>query len=117
LLENYEKHLPKAPIIRPVMASEEGAIAHIDTRALGVAVIELGGGRRVASDRIDHAVGLSDLAGRSASVGRDSPLAVIHARDEAGFERAAATLRQAYRLGEEPGPKAAVLDRIGPDIR
>jgi thymidine phosphorylase len=117
LLDHYERHLPKAPITRPVMARSEGVIAHIDTRALGIAVIELGGGRRVASDKIDHAVGLTDLAGRSARVGRDRPLAVIHARDEAAFERASATLRQAYHLGEGPGPQAAVLDRIGPEAR
>jgi hypothetical protein len=42
---------------------------------------------------------------------------VIHARDEAAFERAAATLRQAYRLGEKSGQKPAVLDRIGPEVR
>jgi thymidine phosphorylase len=105
--------LPRAPIIRPVMPAEEGTVAVIDTRALGIAVIELGGGRRVASDGIDPAVGLTGLAGRSAHVGRDSPLAVIHARDDASFERAAQTVRQAYRLGEAPAVSSPVLTRIG----
>ena len=70
LLENYPRHLPKAPIIRPVTAATDGVVAHIDTRALGIAVIELGGGRRVASDKIDPAVGLTGLAGVAAHVGR-----------------------------------------------
>jgi thymidine phosphorylase len=117
LLENYKRHLPKAPIILPVMAAADGFVAHIDARALGIAVIELGGGRRVASDKIDPAVGLTDLAGRSARVGRERPLAMIHARDEAAFERAAFALRRAYRLGEAPGAKSPVLDRIGPETR
>jgi thymidine phosphorylase len=115
LLENFKSHLPKAPIIRPVMLAEEGTISHIDTRALGVAVIELGGGRRVASDKIDHAVGLTDLAGLAARVGRDQPLAVIHARDEASFARAVDMVRKAYRLGEAPQPASPVLTRIGPE--
>jgi thymidine phosphorylase len=117
LLENYKSRLPKAPIIRPVMAADEGSVAHIDARALGIAVIELGGGRRVASDKIDPAVGLTDLAGRSAHVGRDRPLAVIHARNDTQFERAAFALRKAYRLGEKSAPASPVLDRIGPETR
>ncbi len=117
LLENYASHLPKAPIIRPVMAASDGVVAHIDTRALGVAVIELGGGRRVASDKIDPAVGLTGLAGRAAHVGRDRPLALVHARDETTFERAAFALRKAYRLGDQPPPASPVLDRIGSKTR
>jgi thymidine phosphorylase len=116
-LENYASHLPKAPIIRPVMAASDGMVAHIDTRALGIAVIELGGGRRVASDKIDPAVGLTGLAGRAAHVGRARPLALVHARDETDFERAAFALRKAYRLGDPPPPASPVLDRIGSRTR
>ena len=109
--------MPKAPIIRPVTAANDGVVAHIDTRALGIAVIELGGGRRVASDKIDPAVGLTGLAGRAAHVGRQRPLAIVHARDETAFERAALCVRNAYRLGEAPERASPVLDRIGPEIR
>ncbi len=115
LLENFSSLLPKAPIIRPVTAAEEGTVSHVDTRALGIAVIELGGGRRVASDRIDHAVGLTALAGLAARVGRDRPLALIHARDEVSFTRAAQVVRKAYRLGDAPALSSPVLARIGPE--
>lgn len=113
LLENFQSHLPKAPVVRPVMAVEEGSVSFIDTRSLGLAVIELGGGRRVASDRIDHAVGLTELAGKGMSIGRDRPLAVIHARDETSFARAAEMVRGAYRLGEPPPVSSPVLTRVG----
>jgi thymidine phosphorylase len=76
-------------------------------------VIELGGGRRVASDKIDHAVGLTELKGLGAEVGRDGPLAMIHARDEASFARAAHIVRSSYRLGEAPPVSSPVLTRIG----
>ncbi len=115
LLENYKSLLPRAPIIRPVRAEGEGTVGHIDTRALGIAVIELGGGRRVASDTIDHAVGLTGLAGLATPVGRDHPLGFIHARDEASFARAAEMMRKAYRLGEAPRSSSPVLTRIGPE--
>jgi len=115
LLENYTSLLPRAPIIRPVTAQGEGTVSHIDTRALGIAVIELGGGRRVASDSIDHAVGLTGLAGLGAKTGRDHPLGLIHARDEASFARAQAMVRKAYRLGGSPALSSPVLTRIGPE--
>ncbi len=115
ILEKHKSLLPKAPIIRPVMAEAEGIVSHIDTRALGIAVIELGGGRRVASDRIDHAVGLTGLAGLAAPAGRDHPLGLVHARDEASFARAADMVRKAYRFGKAPAVSSPVLTRIGPE--
>ena len=36
-----------------------------------------------AADAIDHSVGFTALAGLGAKVGKDAPLAVVHARDEA----------------------------------
>ena len=112
-IENCERHLPQAPIIRPVYAAKTGKVAAIDTRSLGLAVIELGGGRRVASDKIDHAVGLTALAGKAASVDKSQPLAIIRARDEDSFERAQKLVRAAYVLGKPKPATPCVIERIG----
>jgi thymidine phosphorylase len=116
-VDKCETHLPKAPVVRPVFATKSGKVRAIDSRALGLAVIELGGGRRVAGDRIDHAVGLSALAGKGAAVSKDRPLAMIHARDDAGFERAAEIVRRAYVVGKAPRRTPALLQRIGPAVK
>ena len=71
--------IPMGTEIADVTAGRDGFVAAIDTRALGLAVVELGGGRRLASDRIDHAVGLESLIGLGASVEPDTPLVRIHA--------------------------------------
>jgi thymidine phosphorylase len=113
-VESCEKHLPQAPIIRAVHATKSGEIETVDTRALGLAVIELGGGRRVAADRIDHAVGLTQLAGKGSSVGRNEPLAMVHARSEDGFEAAQKIICAAYRIGKPKPATASVIERIGP---
>jgi len=52
-IQKYESHLDHAPIIREVLPQSTGFVSSIDTRALGMAVVELGGGRRNASDQID----------------------------------------------------------------
>jgi thymidine phosphorylase len=71
----------------------------MDTRALGLAVVELGGGRRAPADVIDPAVGLSDIVAIGDSVDGERPLAVVQARSEATAEQAAETLRQAIKVG------------------
>ncbi|PAU55883.1 thymidine phosphorylase [Pseudomonas sp. PIC25] len=99
LAEHPWQHLPHAAVVRPVFAEWAGYVQGIDTRAVGLAVIALGGGRRRPEDAIDPAVGFSELALPGESVGADRPLAMVHARDAAGAEEAARLLRAAYRLG------------------
>jgi thymidine phosphorylase len=112
LLDNPRRHLPRAPIERAVYGMD-GYVAGIDTRALGLAVIELGGGRRKASDAIDHAVGLSEMAGKGEEAGKRRPLAVVHARDESSWAHAAKIVRKAYVIGEPSTPNVPVRERIG----
>jgi len=114
-VEKPESHLKVAPVVRPVTAERAGTVAGIDTRAIGVAVVELGGGRMREEDAIDHAVGFTRLAELGAMVGDGAPLAMVHARNEAHAARAEASLRKAYRIGEEAAkPSLAVLARIAP---
>ncbi|UZF91379.1 thymidine phosphorylase [Bosea sp. NBC_00550] len=112
LLEAPEKHLAAAPIAKPVFAESAGTVASIDTRAVGLAVVALGGGRVRPQDPIDHAVGIVELAGIGDNTGPDRPLGIVHARDEAGFAAASARLRKAYRIGEGAARGALVAERI-----
>ena len=97
--DNLDKHLPAAPIVREVFAPDgaEGLVIGMDTRELGMAVVDLGGGRKRTGDPIDYRVGCVDWA----QIGdvRQKPLAIVHAADEAGFARAAARIQNAYRFG------------------
>ena len=114
LLERPGAHLPAAPVVREVAPAEPGRVHKIDTRALGLAVIELGGGRRRAADPIDLAVGFTDLAPIGSAVDASAPLARVHARTEAAAAAAARALRAAYATGAEAGADTPViLDRVG----
>ena len=106
-------HLPAAPVQVTVAPAGDGFVRAMDTRALGVAVMQLGGGRRRAADSIDHAVGLSDVASIGEAVGPGRPLCRIHARHEAEARAAAAAVRTAIEVGERPAEAAApVYERI-----
>ncbi len=94
--------LPRAAVLVDAMPERSGVVAAIDTRAVGLAVVELGGGRARAADTIDPSVGLTELAPIGAEVGPDAPLARVHARSADEAEAAARRLRAAYRLGDAP---------------
>jgi thymidine phosphorylase len=100
LMEHPDKHLPRAPLVRPVLAETAGIVTEIDTRAMGMSVVALGGGRTRAADPVDHAVGLTDIVALGDAVEAGQPLAMVHARDEAGFAAAAAMIGRAVTIGE-----------------
>ncbi|MDE2363809.1 MAG: thymidine phosphorylase [Hyphomicrobiales bacterium] len=111
ILEARAAALPAAAVVRDVRAPREGYVSRIDVRALGLVVIELGGGRRKAGDAIDPAVGLSDLAGKG-KIGKDAVVARVHARDQSSAQIAAAQVLRAYDIADEPpAPRAPVVER------
>ena len=112
LLDAPAKHLAAAPLVKPVFAAAAGEVSGIDTRALGLAVVALGGGRVRPQDGIDHAVGLTEMAGIGDAVGPDRPLAIVHARSEDAVLAASERLRKAYRIGEGAARGELVAARI-----
>jgi thymidine phosphorylase len=113
-LERYDQHLKRAPIIKPVYADNDGLVSSMVTRNLGLAVIELGGGRRVASDNINHAVGLENLLGKGFHADSETPLCMVHAQTETDFEKAAAIVKAAYLIGEQGASGPNIIERISP---
>jgi thymidine phosphorylase len=117
-VERMDQHLVPAPIVRDIFAPTAGRVAAIDTRGVGMAVVALGGGRRMPTDTIDHAVGFDRLAGLGATVDTQTPLARLHARDEATAADVTARLLAAYRFGDTPAVHPLIADRIdAPETR
>ncbi len=101
-IENYNHYLCTAEIVKPVYAQKAGMVSAMDTRAIGMMVVAMGGGRRVAADGIDYAVGIDRFIRLGDTVDGETPLAVIHARNEQQWQQAATALQQAIQIGEQP---------------
>src|SRR2546423_2628257 len=71
-----------APIIRPLLAKTSGVVRKMDAESIGRASVLLGGGRQQANDKIDFAVGISEIKKVGERVDVDEPLLVIHARTQ-----------------------------------
>jgi thymidine phosphorylase len=107
IVENYDRYLPRAPVIRPVHA--EGIVSAVDTFAVGNAIIELGGGRRTVGEKLDLSVGFTDVASIGTRLDADRPLAVIHAATETDARAAEGNLLAACRLSSEAPETRSVI--------
>lgn len=108
-VEDWRRFLPEATVVRQVSAQSGGIVRHIDAEALGLAVVALGGGRVHEGDRVDPAVGLSDVVRLGAQVAEGQPLAVVHASRPMQADRAVAAVRAAITLGEGDVPARDLL--------
>jgi len=111
LLERPQKYLEAAPVIRSLTARREGCIEFMDTRAIGLCVVGLGGGRRCVEDSIDHRVGLSDFCLVGDTVNNGDPLLTIHAADETAWQTAAEKLLGAIVIGHRMDALPAVYEQ------
>lgn len=82
-----------------VLSECAGVVTAMNTEQLGLAIIELGGGRKVLSDKIDFSTGLEMLVRIGERVERGQPLVRMFASDKQR-ELAAKMVREAIRIGE-----------------
>jgi thymidine phosphorylase len=111
-IEHSEKYLQK-PEFHLVVSADETKSAWagnlgFDTRQIGLAVIELGGGRTRPQDPVDHAVGITNIVGRDWD--GKQPVCEIWARDADSADRAKQRVLSAMRKGGDR--PQAILQRI-----
>jgi thymidine phosphorylase len=108
-LEKYQSTRMAAKVIRPFVAERGGYIAAMDTRAVGVATINLGGGRRKTSDTLDLTVGFSQFLGTGSKVEAGQTITLVHAADDTKAQAAMAELALAIRIDDAPPALAPVV--------
>ena len=101
-VDRWEDRLPSAPVMQEVLPPRAGFVTAIDGEALGQLVVHLGGGRKTIGGRIDHSVGLSDIAALGDQIDADVPLCMLHARSEHDADAATKIIRAAITLGDAP---------------
>lgn len=112
-VERYADYLPEAVLSKAVYADVPGFVTEMDTRALGMAVVGMGGGRRQASDSIDYSVGFDEMARLGEQVDSQRPLAIIHASSEASWQDAARAVKAAIKVNNiAPETQPVVYRRI-----
>ena len=108
LMENPDKHLASAKVVKTAPPSRPGIVAKVDTRALGMAVVGLGGGRVKLEDKLDFSVGMTEIAPIGAEVGPNRPLCLVHAANDAAAAAAIAQIQAACVIADTAPP----LDKV-----
>jgi len=109
-IDNYDNYLVRAPVVREVKA--DGFVTSIETRAVGNAIIELGGGRREVGEKLDFSVGFTDVVATGTDLGRQGVLAVVHAASEDDADRATQNLLNAFHCGDTAPAERPVIYEI-----
>ena len=118
LVEHKDHHLEKAAVIVPVMPEQSGYLVKMDAREIGLALVQLGGGRTRADQKIDYAVGFENFANLNEYVSQQQPIAFVHARTKSRAEKAILNILKACVIAEEPEKNIqsnCVYDRIALD--
>ncbi len=113
-LDDYSK-MPTAQIQEPVTATDSGYIAEVSAEQVGRAVIILGGGRSKTDDKVDHAVGVTDLIKVGAQISSGDRLLTVHANDQNKLEEAKKMLAKAITYSADPvTPDPLIKEIIAP---
>ncbi len=108
-----DAQLPAAPLVRTVLAPRDGVLAAMDTRALGLAVVALGGGRAHADDVVDPRVGLAQVLPLGTLLRAGDPLLQVHAASADAASVACQAVLAAITLADvAPPPGPVVIDRV-----
>lgn len=112
-IEKHTSYLPSTSIIRPIFAPQSGFVKAMQTREIGLSIIKLKGGRTHPDQKLDYATGFSHFCQIGDFVDSQTPLAYIHAQDEASFAQAHSDLLSAISIVENPvAISPSVIERI-----
>jgi pyrimidine-nucleoside phosphorylase len=108
------ERLPRAPVQHELVADAAGIATRFDVRAIGIAAVELGAGRRMLGAAIDAGVGFEIDVKPGDEVSAGSRLATVHAASTDAAVQAAAALRAAIVIARDAAvpPLPLVAGRI-----
>ncbi len=114
ILRSYKTDAKVAARTVEVLSEEAGYVSAQDTRAIGMAVVSMGGGRTDPSAKIDHAVGLTNIVQVGDRVEKGTPLALIKAHDADSASSVADMIRSAIKLSDsQPDASPVVAEIVG----
>lgn len=99
---DLKEMLPVAKHKKDVVATAAGHVHGIECDQIGYAVIALGGGRKIASDKVDFGVGFEHPKKIGDRVEKGEPLMVMHYNDAGRAAEAERMVQQAYDIRPNP---------------
>jgi pyrimidine-nucleoside phosphorylase len=93
--------LPQAQAVEVYAARQTGVVIRVEPRAIGRAIVAMGGGRTKVDDTVDPSVGFVITVKPGDKVLAGEPIASVFARDPAGIQLGFDTLTRAIAIGDK----------------
>ena len=112
--DNFSR-LPTAKLKERVPSSRAGFVEEVNAELIGKACVLLGAGRTKTDEKVDFAVGVSDLIKEGMKVEKGQPLVTIHANDKVKLDEARPLIESAFRIADwKPVERPLVYETILP---
>lgn len=112
-MDKPETYMAQADIVTDIYAEDAGFVTGIDTRAIGIGIVEMRGGRAKPTDDIDHAVGVTQMVGIGTKLDAQTPIAKIHARSQEQADKMAESLHASLTLSDtKPNETKTVSEAV-----
>ena len=116
-LKAFESKLSKevtAPVVRELLAEQDGFVHSCDARIIGELVRDLGGGRQKKDDLIRFDVGIDLLAKPGDHVEEGGVLARVHVDCESDVQSALNQLTKAFEISVDPPVLDGLIEQLAP---
>jgi pyrimidine-nucleoside phosphorylase len=109
--------LPQAQAVEVYATKQTGVVTRVEPRAIGRAIVAMGGGRTTVEDTVDPTVGFVITVKPGDKVLAGEPIASVFARDPAGIQIGFDALARAITIGDRlvERPLPLVSHRVSKD--
>ena len=111
-LEKYNSHLLSSSYVGEIKANDSGSIHSIETRKLGLILIELGGGRKQTDDKIDYTVGYENVVSVGDNVDKLTPLLKVHTSSQSDFNKVKNKIEKCFVISNSKSVRLNTIYQI-----
>ena len=100
-LSTYKNELSNNMYIEDINLGKQGWIKEVDTRELGLILIELGGGRKQINDKINYHVGYDNILGVGNYISSTTPVLNVSANSKDDFDKVKNSIINCFVISDE----------------
>ncbi len=100
VINNYDL-LPHSEIITPIHSDKSGYIKEIDSKGIGYAMVNIGAGRKILTDKLDYTSGAELFKKIGDYVKKDELIGYLHCDKKGLIESSIARINSCYLISKE----------------